>query len=336
MSGAVFVIFVITLAGAGVTAAVALRWLRRLRTLNRSLKAQAQWYQNALDCAGVGVWHWNLATNEWQWANSRIRIQGTGESFRIAAGAEFFEHIHPEDRQHQFAEERACIAGRRSLRTEYRYLLPNGEERWLRDIGDMFQDETGQERHMLGITLDITSEKHSTLRLGLDDLTGLPNRRSLRDDLERAFAQAPGESRIALAFLDLDGFKQLNDLHGHEFGDRCLAELGTVSRGCCRPGERMARLGGDEFVLVIENAGQQCAAAARLDALVGEIMDRLRAAMNLPGLSASVGIAFFPDNGRDVSEVIRHADSAMYEAKKVPGDNVHLFGTEKAPLRRSA
>jgi diguanylate cyclase (GGDEF)-like protein len=162
-----------------------------------------------------------------------------------------------------------------------------------------------------------------------DSLTGLANRRGLYADGQARLAETPGRRR-ALLLLDLDKFKEVNDSLGHHAGDQLLVEVGARLRGQLRSGDLLARLGGDEFAVLLEDAGGEEAAS------VAEI---LRATLvepftTLAGSSAvgrvtlhstvSIGIALFPDDGPDLSALLRKADIAMYKAK-ISGEGYHVY-----------
>ena len=166
-----------------------------------------------------------------------------------------------------------------------------------------------------------------------DELTGLPNRRVLYADGQALLVKRPGQRR-ALLLLDLDKFKEVNDSLGHHAGDQLLVEVGTRLREQVRDVDLLARLGGDEFAVLLDDAGPNEAAA---------VADKLRAALAPPFTTlaepfaletltlhstVSIGIALFPDDGPDLSTLLRKADIAMYKAKTF-GDGHHVYsGTD--------
>ena len=162
-----------------------------------------------------------------------------------------------------------------------------------------------------------------------DSLTGLVNRRGLYTDGQARLAETPGRRR-ALLLLDLDKFKEVNDSLGHHTGDRLLVEVGARLRGQVRGGDLLARLGGDEFAVLLEDAGYEEAAS-----VAENLRDTLAEPFTTPaGSSAvgtltlhstvSIGIALFPDDGPDLSALLRKADIAMYKAK-TSGDGHHVY-----------
>jgi diguanylate cyclase (GGDEF)-like protein len=154
----------------------------------------------------------------------------------------------------------------------------------------------------------------------LDPLTGLANHRALYQTLRRELAQASRYSfPVSVVLLDLDGFKQVNDLFGHPYGDEVLRQVARMATEACRGMDLPARLGGEEFVLVLPHAPKLAAlqVAERLRRRIEEISleEGLR-------LSASFGVAVFPDDGNTPDALVRAADEAMYRAKRAGGNRV--------------
>lgn len=169
-----------------------------------------------------------------------------------------------------------------------------------------------------------------------DALTGLPNRDHLEAELERALARAARHGhRLAVLFIDLDGFKQINDAFGHAAGDCLLARAGLRLRDALRAEDFVARYGGDEFVVLIEAPRQATDAAAAADALLAA----LRREPAIPSdrrssISASIGIAMYPEHAHDAAGLLRAADEAMYRAKRSGGHSFAVAaGTAAAPVR---
>ena len=191
----------------------------------------------------------------------------------------------------------------------------------------------GESRHYVALFSDITELKehqHQLERMAhYDALTGIPNRVLLADRLAQAIAQSQRRKRgLAVVYLDLDGFKDVNDLHGHETGDLLLIAIAQRLRDTLRDGDTLARLGGDEFVAVLTDLGDH-------DEWTG-ILARMQEAAAAPvkirqhtlQLSASMGVTLFPQNGGDADTLLRHADQAMYQAKQAGKNRYHLFDPE--------
>lgn len=154
----------------------------------------------------------------------------------------------------------------------------------------------------------------------LDPLTNLMNRAALDHALEALLAEGRrSQSQVALLFMDLDGFKEVNDQHGHAVGDRLLQEAAARIAGCVREEDRVARYGGDEFIVLLE-----APCGSHVARTIGaRTMEALAMPLSIDGqlirISVSIGVALFPEHGTTSAELLRHADSAMYRAKSGGG-----------------
>ena len=163
-----------------------------------------------------------------------------------------------------------------------------------------------------------------------DSLTGLPNRLLLEDRLHQAIAQNQrAKTAVAVCYLDLDGFKQVNDQFGHEAGDQVLVEVAKRLNACVRGGDTVARLGGDEFVVLLSSLVD--------DEEYRQILDRLLQTVSAPYavrdgehtlVSASIGVTLFPNDRVDPDMLLRHADHAMYSAKEAGKNCFKIFETK--------
>lgn len=150
-----------------------------------------------------------------------------------------------------------------------------------------------------------------------DELTGLPNRRLFHDRAEMAFARARREKRhVAMLYIDMDDFKQVNDMHGHAAGDLLLQEVAQRLQQCVRASDTVSRLGGDEFVVLLEHIQSPDDATAVAEKIRKAVSCEVRLDGCLVQVLASVGIALYPDHADCVEKLLRHADGAMYSAKK--------------------
>lgn len=202
-------------------------------------------------------------------------------------------------------------------------------------------NDDGAVTHYVGFFSDITRMKESEARLEhlahFDPLTDLPNRLLFRDRLHQALVQAERDGRnAALIFLDLDGFKDINDTLGHRVGDKLLVEVGRRLLECVRRGDTVARIGGDEFTVVMSGIWQ----AGQVVDVAHRIINTLRSPINLEGnevfITASIGVSLYPDDGNDVDQLLKNADTAMYHAKEQGNDNFQFFSEEmNAEIHRS-
>ena len=180
---------------------------------------------------------------------------------------------------------------------------------------------------------DITERKQAEAQISRlayqDALTGLLNRFSLQSQLEQALAMAQREKRsLAVAFLDLDRFKTINDTMGHAVGDQLLREAARRLRDSVRHSDIIARLGGDEFVVVLTEVDDVMAAARVADKILHALAQPYRVDHHRLHSTASIGLAFYPDDGEDGDTLMKNADTAMYHAKSQGRNNVQFFAQE--------
>ncbi|MEW5893677.1 MAG: EAL domain-containing protein [Pseudomonadota bacterium] len=181
-----------------------------------------------------------------------------------------------------------------------------------------------------GVARDISARKQAEATINFqayhDQLTGLPNRALFRDRLEQALNQARRQSHLlAVMFLDLDRFKNINDTLGHLTGDRLLQAVGQRIRGCLREGDTLARVGGDEFMLLLPSIRARDNAAL----IASKIQQALQAPFTIEGhelfVTMSIGIAVYPDDGDSMETLTKHADIALYHTKDKGRDGYHFF-----------
>ena len=193
--------------------------------------------------------------------------------------------------------------------------------------------ESGTITHFVAVKQDITLRKHkekiNEKKANFDKLTGLPNRFLVMDRLNQLLKSAHrSERKVAVLFLDFDDFKKVNDTLGHETGDRFLAESAKRIKGAVRSCDTVGRLGGDEFLILVGGLDDSIAAAH----VARNILQQFSRPVIIDGrellLTASIGIAVYPDDAHDPGELMRKADSAMYHAKE-QGRNTHVYFTDK-------
>jgi diguanylate cyclase (GGDEF)-like protein/PAS domain S-box-containing protein len=200
-------------------------------------------------------------------------------------------------------------------------LTRDGRQRLVDWRSAIIHDDDGEVGGILISGIDITervaAEQEIRYLASHDPVTGLRNRHFLLDQFAGAIARARRHDKLlAVLFVDLDGFKRINDNHGHPAGDRLLAEVGRRIASCVRATDTVTRFGGDEFVVLLEDL-QDRHAAAHLAQVIGE---RLSATIDVGRgevpIGASIGVALLPDHGDTPEALLRAADAAMYEAKK--------------------
>jgi diguanylate cyclase (GGDEF)-like protein/PAS domain S-box-containing protein len=238
------------------------------------------------------------------------------------------EFVHPDDR----AEARAAYiqmvaAGENSFRMQHRFVGRDGEVLWVDASASLVRDSDGHNSFAVGMMQDITQRKEAEAALASqaalnehqalhDGLTGLANRTLFRDRIELAVnAGRSTDGQAAVMVMDLDGFKEINDSMGHAAGDELLVELGRRLDAASRSSDTVARLGGDEFGVLLP----QASLPGHVRAAVTRMQEAIESPITLHGLEksleVSIGVALYPDDGKDVETLLRCADSAMYHAK---------------------
>jgi len=197
----------------------------------------------------------------------------------------------------------------------------------------LVRDSQGEISQFIGIFTDITEHKQVEERIvhlaHYDALTDLPNRLLFQDRCEHAIDKASRDrSHMAVLFLDLDGFKDINDTLGHPIGDKVLKVIAERLAATTRREDTVARLGGDEFTMVVEELDSPQDAAIIAEKLLESLHDPIMVQDHQFHLTASIGISIYPDDGADTTTLVRNADTAMYRAKE-QGRNGYQFYTRE-------
>jgi diguanylate cyclase (GGDEF)-like protein/PAS domain S-box-containing protein len=212
---------------------------------------------------------------------------------------------------------------------EYRVRNVDGSSRYVESIVTNRLDDPNVKGLVLN-TRDVTDRKTLEDELAHqafhDSLTGLSNRAVFRDRVDHALARtARNGLAVSVLLLDLDGFKMINDSLGHDAGDELLIAVGGRLQACARSSDTVARLGGDEFVILLEDEGNQTRATAVADRLLRQLTDPFEVRGREVFVRASIGIALGGDSSATPDELIRNADTAMYEAKSAGKGRYEIF-----------
>lgn len=237
--------------------------------------------------------------------------------------------VAPEDRELTIKRVKQILQGNEIQPIEHRIIRKDGTLRWVSDNIILYKDLPGNLLSYDGVVKDITDRKQAEEKIRYlathDELTGLPTLRLAKDRILMALEMAKRNRALAaIMYIDLDGFKDVNDNFGHDAGDLLLKEVGKRLISCVRKVDTVARIGGDEFLLLITE--MQSPDSAELIAIKAlQIVSR---PIDLNGqqatVGASIGIALYPDHGDDVESLIKQADRAMYVIKN-SGKNGYTF-----------
>jgi len=287
--------------------------LRPIRRLSRPERLDAP-----LRGSVEGLWDWDMR-NDWIQYSDRFReLLGYSEDEPLSRS---MIALHPEDREHVADARRRHFRERVPVELEFRLRCRNGEYRWFRGRAQTAWDSQGTPVRCVGTVTDISDYKKREERLlhraHHDALTGLPNRLLFLDHLGQGIARAQRSGRsLAVLFVDLDRFRQINDVFGHDAGNQFLCAAAERIRSSLRKEDTVSRLDGDEFTVLIEGFER----APDISAVV----DKIRVALSRPVrlgerevyATVSIGVAVFPRDGDSTEALLKRADAAMVQAKK--------------------
>jgi len=302
------------------------------QSAEKALWESEQRFRDIAQAAGEFVWE-NDNAGRFTYLSPRVvEVLGyTAEELVGHSAAEFMPADEPERVRQWFAENMKPDRSFRGL--EHKIISKSGETLWLHISGVATWDERGNPTGHRGTTRDVTEIKGSEARISYlatrDPLTELPNRLLFNDRLEQGLIAARRKGdKLAVLFLDLDRFKNINDSLGHHIGDLLLKEVSVRMASCIRKGDTLSRLGGDEFVVTLEGLAQAEDAAQVALKITTTLRRPLSVGGHILNTSCSIGISIFPDDAEDSRELMKNADTAMYHAKEQGRNNFQFFSPE--------
>ncbi|WP_217552775.1 bifunctional diguanylate cyclase/phosphodiesterase [Streptomyces sp. GbtcB6] len=311
--------------------AIAQAALRAQGVVAQALHASEARFRAVFEGAAIGIGIADLEGNVLQVNGALLRMFGGSE--QTLRGRNVMEWTHPEDAPQTWRLYEELVRGEREhYHVEKAFNRSDGTVLWTNLTVSLLRDADGDPQYQLALMEDTTERRLLNLRLRYeathDALTGLPNRTLFFERLEKALSAGEGQ-RFGLCYLDLDGFKTVNDSLGHSAGDRLLVEVADRLQSCATaPGEMVARLGGDEFVALTTGPATQ----REVDDLADRIMNALVTPISIDGrdlmVRGSIGIVEGPAGERTPAEVLRSADITMYRAKSAGGNRSELADPE--------
>lgn len=238
------------------------------------------------------------------------------------------QNIHPEDRERVLGEVQQSVRDEVAFHSEYRIQTKQGEIIWVKDAADVVR-EHGENLYLQGVLFDISERKETEQAMvklaHFDQLTGVANRALFRDRLKQSIVQAKrNDKQLAVLFLDLDGFKAVNDTLGHKAGDMLLAEAARRLTSHVREVDTVARMGGDEFTIILGEIHCQDDVHIVAKKIINAISEPYTHINEQAVVTLSMGVALYPQHSTHSDELVTMADDAMYEAKK-NGKNQYRF-----------
>ena len=295
------------------------------RRAEEALRQSEERYALAVRGTNDGIWDWDLDADRVHYSVRWKAILGFEEAEVGEGPEEWLGRVHPDDVERV----KSKLADHRDGRTplfedEHRIRHKDGVYRWVLSRGFAVRDAAGLAYRMAGAETDVTD------RRAYDPLTGLPNRALLVERVGDAAGRARrrSEHRFAVLFIDLDGFKAVNDTLGHPAGDQVLIAVARRLEACVRPGDVVARLGGDEYAVLLERIDEPGGATD----VAARILEELKAPFPVGGrdvtVTASIGIAVSVTGREAVNDLLRDADTAMYRAKAAGKSRYDVFDEE--------
>lgn len=308
--------------------------LQRLHQLERALHQSEQRLARAQRIARVGSWEWDLHTNRLSFSPELLSILGYAMASAPPVSLEwFYNQISPADTPFVRKSLLSTIETGRNLSVTFRIRTCDGTEIVVASQAELIRDANDHPELLVGTLLDVTERTKAEQEIhqlaNYDILTGLPNRNLLHDRLQQAIIQAArSQNSVGILFLDLDRFKGINDSLGHRAGDQLLRTVAERLRVCVRESDTLARIGGDEFVIILSMVSDEDGISSAAAKVLGIISEPLVIEGQELYLTASIGIAVYPNDGIDMQTLLKHADLAMYQAKDMDRNNFQFFSSD--------
>jgi diguanylate cyclase (GGDEF)-like protein/PAS domain S-box-containing protein len=276
----------------------------------------------AIDIGGLGFWEWDVRTDEVFFSPQWKRHLGYKDDELQHRFEEWRSRVHPDDAPHVMEKLGHHLQSEEDdYRVQFRFRHRDGSWRWIEARALTMRDEHGRPLRMVGTHIDITDhkerEEHVRMVAQHDRLTGLPNRALTYELAGHCLAALRRMgSMCAVMFIDLDGFKPINDAWGHHIGDEVLKEVAQRLRNSFRSQDVVGRLGGDEFLVVATQLNSALDAVHAASHAVQQLSMPYHVGDLVLNTSPSIGISLCPRDGDEIAMLVRLADAAMYDAKQ--------------------
>lgn len=317
-----------------------LRAGRAFQELDKSRKRLAK----TQELAKIGNWEFDIKSSTFVCSAEASRLVGIKEHQQDPSLENFLSTVSEEERHSVKEVINAAVKAKKSFNINYRIVLTDGSERFILNHGEVLYSDNDEPEIILGAVQDVTELKQAEEEIRYlafyDGLTGLANRMLFQDRLTQEIRLAErNKQQFALLYLDLDQFKRVNDTFGHHIGDLLLKKVSGALQKCIRATDTasrlvemnrnpaIARLGGDEFTVILPNIKEPENAAFVARRILKEIPKPYILDGHEITATTSVGISLYPTDGTDASELLKHADTAMYQAKN-NGRNTYQFYEE--------
>ncbi len=318
--------------------------ITRRKQTEMALRDSEERWKLALESVGDGVWDLQVQSGEQYLSPNLLRMYGYDDGDLKHSVAELDALVHPEDVGRLQHDRQAHLEGLTlTYSNEHRVRCKDGNWKWVHSRGMVIsRDAQGQALRMLGTHADITERKTADAlvwqQAHFDALTGLPNRRLMRERLIQEIKKCRrSEHKLALLFIDLDHFKEVNDTLGHDRGDELLVEAARRIQGCLRETDTVARMGGDEFTVIITNLTDESNLQGILPKLLNTLSASFQLGLDQVFVSASMGVTVYPTDTLEVEDLLKNADQALYVAKAAGRNRFSFFtpALQEAAMQRA-
>lgn len=308
------------------------------RRMQDALRESEERFNLAVTGSSDGIWDWNLDTDEIYFSDRFKELLGYQAHELDSVWENWRDWVHDQDIAMVSEAIDDHLVTNTPCSFECRLRSKSGDFRWFLVRGQAVRNSNGQAVRMAGSLTDVTYRRETEARIKhlayYDELTGLPNRRLMMEELQRRITALRSKSKLgAVVILDLDHFKKINDSLGHHYGDVLLRLVGERLRGEVRSDDMVGRLGGDEFVILLSDLGNdERSAQLRARRVTDKLKQVLKAPYDLDGhrwhVTPSMGVILFPDGIETVEDVLKRADTALYASKNDGRDTVRFYQPE--------
>lgn len=296
---------------------------RETAEINARLRDVEERWRFALDSTGAGVWDLDIPANRILLSSRSKAMLGFADDEIGPRMDDWLQRVHPDDLPGLMATRQPLLDGSRDTFThEHRKRCKDGSWKWVQTHGMVVtRDSARVPTRLIGTYLDVSERRQAEETIqrqaNFDPLTQLPNRRLFLDRLGQEIIKSQrADFFLALLLVDLDEFKEVNDTLGHDVGDILLQEAARRIRSCIRDADTVARLGGDEFTVILAGLSDRTHIEDIAQKIIGHMAEPFHLGDEVVYVTASIGITVYPGDADDIDTLLKHADQAMYAAKK--------------------
>ncbi len=319
------------------------RYLLRAGKAFKALRLNEERLVQAQRVASMGNWDWDIINDRIHWSKELYRIFKQPLDTPEFSFHQSMSFVHPDEQQNVREVIDSALNNNKPYNIEFKIIRTDGTQLTVEQQAEVVCNSQGVPVRMYGTIQDVSSRKLAENRIRqlayYDHLTGLPNRQMFYETMKRAMVSCQRDgTKLALIFLDLDRFKEVNDTLGHNAGDDLLKNIAQYLTKSIRASDvftlagvndnseaSLSRLGGDEFTILLPYLKEVDVAAH----VCNRVLDQLRLPMKIGGqnltVTGSMGIAIYPDDGEDIDSLLKHSDMAMYHAKQSGKNNFQFF-----------